>query len=38
MTKKFILNFGCKTDNDMGITLKFNYAAKGLDSQNVMVF
>ena len=38
MSKKFIFNFGHKTDNDLEITLKFNYAAKGLVSQNVMVF
>jgi hypothetical protein len=36
--KKFIFSFGCKTDNDLGIALKFNYAAKGLVSQNVMLF
>jgi hypothetical protein len=35
MSKKLIFNFGCKTDNDLGITLKFNYAAKGLVSQSV---
>ena len=38
MSKKFIFNFGCITDNDLGITLKFNYAAKGLVSQIVMIF
>ena len=38
MSKKFIFNFGCKTGNDLGITLKFNYAAKDLVSPNVMIF
>jgi hypothetical protein len=38
MIKKFIFNFGCRIDNDLGITLKFNYAAKGLVSQNNMMF